>query len=49
GHSVTLALASLNVVTLSPSIIEPLIALSIVYVTIENFFVKSLKRRWVLT
>ena len=36
AHTVTLALASLAIVTLSPSIVEPLIAASIVYVGVEN-------------
>jgi len=36
AHSITLALAALGIVNLSPRIIEPLIALSIVLVGIEN-------------
>lgn len=36
AHSVTLALASLNIVSLPASIVEPLIAISIVYVALEN-------------
>ncbi|WP_417586500.1 HupE/UreJ family protein [Pararhodobacter oceanensis] len=36
AHTITLALASLEIVTLSASIVEPLIAASIVYVGIEN-------------
>jgi hydrogenase/urease accessory protein HupE len=36
GHSVTLSLAALNVVTPPPSIIEPAIALSIVFVGADN-------------
>jgi hydrogenase/urease accessory protein HupE len=35
AHSVTLALSSLNIVTLSPGFVEPLIALSIAWVAIE--------------
>lgn len=38
AHSVTLALASLNIVSLPASIVEPLIAISIVYVAVENIF-----------
>ncbi len=38
AHSITLALAALNVVRISTSIVEPAIALSIVYVAIENLF-----------
>ena len=36
AHTITLALASLGVISLSASIVEPLIALSIVYVAVEN-------------
>ena len=36
AHTATLALATLGVVSVSPSIVEPLIALSIAYVGIEN-------------
>lgn len=38
GHSITLGLAALDVVTLSARIVEPLIALSILVVGVENFF-----------
>ena len=36
AHTVTLALAALGFVTISPSIVEPLIAASIVFVAVEN-------------
>jgi hypothetical protein len=36
AHTVTLALATLGLVTVSPAIVEPLIAASITYVAIEN-------------
>ena len=36
AHTLTLALGSLGLVRISPSIVEPLIALSIVYVAVEN-------------
>ncbi len=42
AHSVTLALGLYGVVSISPAIVEPLIALSIVYVAIENIFTKTL-------
>jgi len=45
AHSVTLAMASLGIVKISPSIVEPLIALSIVYVAVENFYSKTLNLR----
>ena len=36
AHTITLGLASLQLVALPPSIVEPLIAFSIVWVGIEN-------------
>jgi hypothetical protein len=44
AHSVTLALATYQVVNVSPVIVEPLIALSIMYVALENVFTKKLRR-----
>ena len=38
AHSITLSLAMLNIIQLSPSIVEPLIALSIAYIGFENVF-----------
>ena len=49
AHSITLTLAVLNVVALPPEVIEPLIALSIIYVAVENFFVKDISRRYWVT
>jgi hypothetical protein len=49
AHTITLALAVLGIVTPSPSVIEPLIAASIVYVGVENFFVKGVQGRWRIT
>jgi len=49
AHSITLALATLDVVRISPAVVEPLIAASIVYVGLENIFSHNLKRRWLLT
>lgn len=42
AHTITLALGSLGVVQLSPAIVEPLIALSIVYVAVENLITNRL-------
>ena len=42
AHTITLALASLGVVTVSASIVEPLIAISIAYVAIENIFTSKM-------
>src|SRR5579871_2613992 len=43
AHSVTLALAMYHVITPPTKIIEPLIAISIVYVALENIFSPRLK------
>lgn len=43
AHTITLALVVMGVFTLSPKIVEPMIALSIAYVGIENLWVKELK------
>jgi hydrogenase/urease accessory protein HupE len=48
AHSITLALATLNVLQLSPKIAEPLIAVSIVYVGLENVLRREAPRRWLL-
>ena len=45
AHSASLALAMFGVITISPSIVEPLIALSIAYVGIENLFRRTLSQR----
>ena len=44
AHSVTLALGLLGWVTIPGSIVEPLIALSIVFVAVENIFTQNLHR-----
>ena len=44
AHSITLALGVLGVLVVPPSIVEPLIALSIVYVCIENIFLAHLSK-----
>ena len=49
AHSISLALATFNILTISPAIVEPLIAVSIVYVGCENLFRRSLNYRWLLT
>jgi hydrogenase/urease accessory protein HupE len=46
SHSITLALAVLGIVAPSPSFIEPVIALSVAYVGVENFVVKDASKRW---
>ncbi|MEL6734464.1 MAG: HupE/UreJ family protein [Pseudomonadota bacterium] len=42
AHSITLALGLYGIVNISPTIVEPLIALSIVYVAVENILVGRL-------
>ena len=49
AHSITLALASLSVLTPSPRLVEPAIALSIAYVGVENLFVTDARKRWRIT
>ncbi|MEP6713135.1 MAG: HupE/UreJ family protein, partial [Ferruginibacter sp.] len=44
AHSVTLGLAMYHVITPSPKIVEPIIAISIVYVAMENIFSPRLKK-----
>jgi len=46
AHSVTLTLAVFEVVTLPARLVETFVALSIVYVAVENFRVRDLRRRW---
>lgn len=43
AHSITLGLSIYGVITVSPRIVEPMIALSIAYVAIENIFLSELK------
>lgn len=50
AHSITLGLATLDVIHVSPRFVEPLIAASIVYVGIENLIRRDvLHGRWLLT
>jgi hydrogenase/urease accessory protein HupE len=43
AHSITLGLSMYGIVSASPRIVEPMIALSIAYVAIENLFLSELK------
>lgn len=43
AHTFTLAISSYGLITFPPTIVEPLIALSISYVAIENLFTRDLK------
>jgi hydrogenase/urease accessory protein HupE len=50
AHSITLALATLNLVPVSSRFVEPMIAASIVYVGVENLWREGHpKGRWLLT
>ncbi|OHE88677.1 MAG: hypothetical protein A3G75_16640, partial [Verrucomicrobia bacterium RIFCSPLOWO2_12_FULL_64_8] len=49
AHSLTLALAALDVVVLPSRLVESGIALSIMYIAAENLFFKSFDRRWIVT
>lgn len=44
AHSITLALASIGIVVIPGSIVEPLIALSIVWIAVENIFFSRLSK-----
>lgn len=49
AHSLTLALATLRLVDVSPAIVEPVIAASVVFVGLENLFRRRLAARWLVT
>lgn len=49
AHSLSMALAFLHFVSLPSSIVEPLIALTIIYVSIENILAANVRKRWLLT
>ena len=49
AHSITLALSTLGLVSISASFVEPMIAVSIIYVGLENIFSSNLQWRWLLT
>ena len=44
AHTCTLALGSLGYIKIIPEIVEPLIALSIIFISVENIFVKKLSK-----
>jgi hydrogenase/urease accessory protein HupE len=49
AHSITLTLATLNIVVIPSAVVEPAIAASIVYVAMENFFTRNIDNRWRIT
>ena len=49
AHSLTLLLAALDLIRVSQVVTESLIAASIVYVSLENYFLREGTHRWALT
>lgn len=49
AHSITLALAALEIVLIPDRLVESVIALSIVYIAVENFLIDSSDERWIIT
>jgi hydrogenase/urease accessory protein HupE len=49
AHSITLALATFDLIHIPASVVEPLIAVSIIYVGVENLLHQNISRRWRLT
>lgn len=48
AHSLTLLLSALEVIRIPGRVTEALIAVSIIYVAVENYFVKEGRHRWML-
>jgi hypothetical protein len=49
AHSITLALATFRIVQLPSRLVESGIALSIIYIAVENLFFEKFDRRWIIT
>lgn len=49
AHCITLSLAVFGLINVSSRIVEPIIALSICYVALENMFKEKINKRWVIT
>lgn len=49
AHSITLAMAFTGLISLPSTFVEPLIALSIVYVALENLRGGDFSKRWIIT
>lgn len=49
AHSLTLALATFNLIRIPSSVVEAVIAASIIYVGIENILRRDFQKRWMLT
>jgi hydrogenase/urease accessory protein HupE len=49
AHSLTLALATFHWINIPSSVVEPIIAASIIYVAFENIVRDNFRKRWLLT
>jgi hydrogenase/urease accessory protein HupE len=49
AHSLTMALAFLGAISLPSSLVEPLIAATVIYVAFENVLRANIRRRWMWT
>jgi hydrogenase/urease accessory protein HupE len=49
AHSITLGVSTLQLWSPGTRFVEPAIALSIAYIGVENWFVKDVSRRWLIT
>lgn len=49
GHSITLGLATLGIVSLPERLVEPAIAMSIIFVAVANLLKWETKNRWIVT
>ena len=48
AHSITLSLAALNMISIPSYLVEPIIAVSIIYVGLENVFKTQQTKRWLV-
>ena len=48
AHSITLSLVALNIISVPSFLVEPIIAVSIIYVGLENVFKTEQKKRWLI-
>lgn len=49
AHSLTMALAFLGAISLPSSVVEPLIAVTVIFVAVENIVRTNVQRRWIWT
>jgi len=49
AHSITLIAGSFDIIKLDGTLVDSLVALSILYVALENFWVKNMSKRWIIT